>query len=268
MNKPDVSVLIPSYNPGQFLRKAIESVFYQSYKEWQIVLVDDHSTDNSLSTIDEYLKDSRVTLLKNNTNLGQSKTQNRGLSLIQTPYILKLDADDWLFPNTMEKMRKEMDLVSEKVALIWGNKTDIYEDQDGNILFEVPRIGGRSYNNPYEFMLSNDVPFPRFYRTSAVKSVGGWPTDDPWDGRHMEDRRIDYLLIEQFEIHWMNEMLYNYRQHPNNATKKIALYNEVFEWLVHYTLKKWGDQYEPIFKTYCGWRQLAQLKPKKKGCDL
>ncbi|MFD1357327.1 glycosyltransferase family 2 protein [Fictibacillus halophilus] len=264
MNKPDVTVLIPSYNSGPFLRKAIESVFYQTYKEWQIVLVDDHSTDNSLLTIEEFLKDSRVTLLKNHTNLGQSKTQNRGLSIINTPYILKLDADDWLFPNTIEKMRKEIDLVSERVALIWGNKTDVYEDRDGNILLEVPRIGGRSYKNPYEFMLSNDVPFPRFYRTSALKCVGGWPTDDPWEGRHMEDRRIDYLLIEHFEIHWMNEMLYNYRQHPNNATKKIALYNEVFEWLVHYTLKKWGDKYEPIFKTYCGWRQIAQLQPKEK----
>jgi glycosyltransferase involved in cell wall biosynthesis len=264
VNKPDVTVLIPSYNPGPFLRTAIESVFYQTYKKWQIVLVDDHSTDNSLLTIEDFLKDSRVTLLKNHTNLGQSKTQNRGLSIIHTPYILKLDADDWLFSNTIEKMRKEIDLVSEKVALIWGNKTDIYVDRDGEILLEVPRIGGRSYNNPYEFMISNDVPFPRFYRTSALKSVGGWPTDDPWEGRHMEDRRIDYLLIEHFEIHWMNEMLYNYRQHPNNATKKIALYNEVFEWLVHYTLKKWGDKYEPIFKTYCGWRQIAQLQPKEK----
>ncbi|KZE63407.1 hypothetical protein AWM68_15440 [Fictibacillus phosphorivorans] len=265
MKKPDVTVLIPSYNPGRFLKDAIESVFKQTYKEWQIVLVDDHSTDNSLLIIEEFLKDSRVTLLKNHSNLGQSKTQNRGLATIHTPYILKLDADDWLFPNTIEKMRKEIDQVSENVALIWGNKTDVYQDRDGNMLLEVPRIGGRSYNDRYEFMLSNDVPFPRFYRTTALKSVGGWPTDDPWEGRHMEDRRIDYLLIEHFEIHWMNEMLYNYRQHPNNATKKIALYNEVFEWLVQYTLKKWGDKYEPIFKTYCGWRQIAQLQPKKKG---
>jgi glycosyltransferase involved in cell wall biosynthesis len=265
VDKPDVTVLIPSYNPGPFLKEAVESVFNQTYQGWQIVLVDDHSTDNSLLTIEEFLKDSRVTVLRNHTNLGQSKTQNRGLSIIHTPYILKLDADDWLFPDTIEKMRNEIDQVSENVVLIWGNKTDVYVDRKGNILLKVPRTGGSSYNDRYEFLLSNVVPFPRFYRTSALKSVGGWPTDDPWEGRHMEDRRIDYLLIEHFEIHWMNEMLYNYRQHPNNATKNIALYNEVFEWLVNYTLKKWGGKYHPVFKTYCGWRQIAQLLPAEKS---
>jgi glycosyltransferase involved in cell wall biosynthesis len=265
VSRQDVTVLIPSYNPGPFLKEAVKSVFTQTYREWKIVIVDDYSTDNSLQTIKEFSEDPRVTILKNPKNLGQSKSQNRGLSIIETPFILKLDADDWLFPNTIEKMRKEIDKVSDKIALICGNKTDVYEDRDGNRLLVVPRIGGRSYKDPYEFLLSNHVPFPRFYRTSALKSLGGWPTDDPWEGRHMEDRRIDYLLIEHFEIHWMNEMLYNYRQHLNNATRNIELYNEVFEWLVKYTLEKWGGKYKPVFKTYCGWRQVGQLLPTEKS---
>ncbi|SFE08510.1 Glycosyltransferase involved in cell wall bisynthesis [Bacillus sp. OV194] len=263
MENYDVTVLIPSYNPGIFLKDALESVFRQTYDKWKIVLVDDGSTDQSLAFVEDYLNDPRVTLIRLKENAGQSKAQNEGLAVIDTPFIMKLDSDDWLFFDTIEKLRNEAEKVSDHVALIWGNKTDIYEDREGNKLLEVPRIGGRSYSDRYEFLLSNDVPFPRFYRTSALKQVGGWPTDDPWEGRHLEDKRMDALLIEHFEIHWIDEMLYNYRQHANNATKKIDLYNEVFEWHIYNTLKNWGDLYTPVFRTYCGWKQLAQLIPKQ-----
>ncbi|WP_347550674.1 glycosyltransferase family 2 protein [Pseudalkalibacillus hwajinpoensis] len=261
--KQDVTVLIPSFNPGSYLAQAIESVFQQTYQSWKVVIVDDGSNDNSLFTIKHYLMDPRVILIKMKKNYGQSKAQNAGLKMINTPYTLKLDADDWLFPNSLEVLLQEVQNVSNKVALICGNKTDVYCDENGNKLIEVPRREGITFENPYQFLLSNFVPFPRLYRTKVLKELGGWPTDDPWQGRHMEDRRMDFLIVEKYEIKWIDKMLYNYRQHPNNATKNIELYNQVFEWLIYYTLKKWGDEYEPQFKTHCGWRQLSELRLKK-----
>ncbi|MCF6136878.1 glycosyltransferase family 2 protein [Pseudalkalibacillus berkeleyi] len=259
-----VTVLTPFYNPGKrFLKEALDSVFSQTFTRWKLILVDDASTDDSIMGIRDYLDDPRVSLIKNRENLGQSKSQNIGLDEIDTPYIVKLDSDDWFFPHTIEVLLKEMESASEDVALIWGNKTDVYEDRDGNTCLTVPRYGGASYEDKYEFILSNDVPFPRFYRTAALKSVGGWPTDDPWEGRVMEDRRIDIRLIENYKIHWIDEMLYNYRQHPFNATKKLDLYNEVFEWHIYDTLVRWGNEYRPKFKYRCGWKQLAELIPNK-----
>lgn len=260
--KTKVTVLTPFYNPGKrFLKEAVDSVFSQTFKHWEIVLVDDASTDDSLEAIEEYLKDPRIHLIRNSKNLGQSKAQNAGLSIIETPYIIKLDSDDWFFPETIEIMLKAMEQSPEDVALIWGNKTDVYEDRKGNTCLSVPRKGGASYNDKYKFLLSNDVPFPRFYRTDALNEVGGWPTDDPWEGRVMEDRRIDVRLIEKYKIHWIDHMLYNYRQHPFNATKQLDLYNEVFEWHIYDTLKGWGDEYIPVFKYHCGWKQLSELLP-------
>ncbi|WLD94941.1 glycosyltransferase family 2 protein [Alkalihalobacillus sp. AL-G] len=267
--KADVTVLIPFFNPGvRFLKKAVDSVFIQTYNQWKIIFVDDASTDQSLKGIKEYIDDPRITLLTNHVNLGQSKAQNVGLDAVDTPYIIKLDSDDWFFPDTIEVMMEKIKSLPENVGLLWGNKTDIYEDREGDICLRVPRIGGESHSDKYKFLLSNLVPFPRFYRTNALREVGGWPTDDPWDGRVMEDRRIDVRLIERFEIHWMDAMLYNYRQHPFNATKNLDLYNEVFEWHIYDTLKRWGNEYEPIFKYRCGWKQLAELKPVKKKKSL
>ncbi|MCF6409170.1 glycosyltransferase family 2 protein [Pseudalkalibacillus salsuginis] len=265
----EVTVLIPFYNPGRrFLREALRSVFEQTYQKWKIVLVNDASSDDSVDCIKEFTDDPRVTLLTHEFNKGQSHAQNTGLDVIDTPFIIKLDSDDWFFPETLEKMAAEMKWLPGDVALLWGRKTDVYEDREGNTCLRVPRKEGASYSDKYEFLLSNDVPFPRFYRTEALKRVGGWPTDDPWDGRVMEDRRIDVRLIERYKIHWIDEMLYNYRQHPFNATKKLDLYNEVFEWHIFDTLRRWGKEYEPEFKFRCGWKQLAALHPIEKRKSL
>jgi glycosyltransferase involved in cell wall biosynthesis len=265
--KSDVTVLIPSYNPGKYLRKAVDSVFKQTYKKWKLIIVDDASTDKSLSTIKKQLKDPRVQLIRNPINVGQSKTQNVGLQYVDTPFILMLDSDDWLFRDTLEILVNESKRVSDDVALICGNRRTVYEDEDGKIMYETFREYGRDFDDKYEFILSNYVPYPRFYRTSALRYVGGWPTDDPYEGRYLEDQRMDHRLIEHFKIHWINYMLYNYRQHSSNMSSNLAVMNEMKEWLVRDSLKRWGDHYEPVFDYESGWLILKELIPKKINGD-
>ncbi|HDX9579582.1 TPA: glycosyltransferase family 2 protein [Bacillus pseudomycoides] len=257
--KSDVTVLIPSYNPGNYLRQAVDSVFKQSYKNWKLIIVDDASTDNSLSTIKNCLKDSRVRLIRNPINVGQSKTQNVGLQYVDTPFILMLDSDDWLFPHTLQILVNESKQMSDDVALICGKKRVIYEDTDGKIINESIWEYGRDFDDKYEFILANYVPYPRFYRTAALKYVGGWPTDDPYEGRYLEDQRMDHRLIEHFKIHWINYLLYNYRRHSNNMSSKLSLMNEMKEWLVLDSLKRWGDYYQPVFEYEDGWLYVKEL---------
>jgi glycosyltransferase involved in cell wall biosynthesis len=265
-----ITVLIPFYNPGKYLKEAVESVFNQTFQDWKLVLVNDASTDKSELSIKEYLRDPRVTLIRNNTNLGQSKTQNAGLNIIDTPYILMLDSDDWFFPYTIEVLLNEAEKVSADVALICGNLTKVFEDKDGNIIKKQEMLGGKTFDDHYEFLLANYIPYPRLYRTSALKSVGGWPIDDPYEGRYLEDRRMDVLLIEKYKIHWVNQMLYNYRKHTSNATvKHKRILNKMISWNIHYALKRWGNKYKPKFKRDSdGWKRLVKLKSKHiRGID-
>ncbi len=74
--------------------EAIESVFSQTYKNWKLILINDASTDNSLSLIEKYLSDDRVSIVHHQHNLGQSSSLNTGLNLVDTPFIIQLDADD------------------------------------------------------------------------------------------------------------------------------------------------------------------------------
>ncbi|SFE38482.1 hypothetical protein SAMN05428981_105153 [Bacillus sp. OV194] len=160
-------------------------------------------------------------------------------------------------------MIAEAERVSEDVALICGNHTLIYENEQGQVLRIVEVKGEKSFDDPYEFLLANYVPYPRLYRTSALKEVGGWPTDDLYEGRYLEDRRMDVLLIEKYKIHWINYMLYNYRKHFNNLTvQRKDILNDMIRWNIEYALKRWGDHFTPVYEESSDWVELRKLEPK------
>jgi len=97
-----ISVIIPVYNVAQYLRQCLDSVISQSYKNIEIILVNDGSTDNSLSICEEYLhKDSRILLL-NKTNGGLSDARNFGLPKATGDYIWFVDSDDWIVSDAIE----------------------------------------------------------------------------------------------------------------------------------------------------------------------
>lgn len=262
-----VTVIIPSYNPGNYLREAVASVFVQTHKNWRLVIIDDASTDNSLESIHDLLRDSRVNLILNPMNIGQSKSLNIGLQFVETNFFMQLDADDWLFPDSLTVLINEARHISNDVALIIGNVTKIYKDETG----QEKRVGirrkewGYQYNSRYEILLANLFPWQKFYRTSAIKEVGGWPTLDPYGGRHAEDLFIFLRLIEKYQFHWVDHMIYNYRLHSNNSTNDNKTYMEIVEWAIRDAIKRWGDIYDPVFMTAKeGWLYLDKLIPKRK----
>ena len=99
-----VSVIMPVYNTEKYLGKAIESVLSQTYTDYELLLIDDKSTDNSKEICREYSKkDSRVTLLENNSEChGPGPTRNIGLDYATGDYVYFMDADDWIDQELLE----------------------------------------------------------------------------------------------------------------------------------------------------------------------
>lgn len=277
-----VTVLIPFYNPGSYILEALDSVFLQTYKDWQIILIDDASTDNTVTIIEDYLKDPRVRLVRHSQNMGQSKSMNTGLKQVETPFLIQLDADDWFYPHTLEILIKETETNPEEIAVFSGNINVLFEFSKNEAIRKRNRniqllkkqerlrtkaqtiVRGRSFQNRYDFLMANCSVWPRFYLTSALQSVGGWPVDDPYEGRYAEDLSVLLRLIENYRFHWVDEVLMNHRRHNYNQSNMEKIYGEVIEWRVRDTLKRWGDDFEPIFKTTKkGWKVVTQLKAKK-----
>jgi glycosyltransferase involved in cell wall biosynthesis len=100
---PLVSVIIPTYNNGHLIEKALKSIIDQSYKRWEIIIVDNYSTDNTKSIIEEYKKDVRIQFFQINNEGIVAKSRNLGIKKATGEYIAFLDSDDWWSPSKLEE---------------------------------------------------------------------------------------------------------------------------------------------------------------------
>lgn len=98
-----VSIITPSYNTAKYIGKTIESVQAQTYKNWEMIIVDDCSSDNTDEFVAEYFKDSRIRYIKNEKNSGAAVSRNRALREARGRWIAFLDSDDLWMPEKLEK---------------------------------------------------------------------------------------------------------------------------------------------------------------------
>lgn len=106
---PLVSVIMPVYNAAPYLREAIDSILNQTFTDFELLAIDDGSTDNSRNIISEYT-DSRIRLIVNDKNLKIVKTLNKGIALSRGKYIARMDSDDISVLDRLEKQVKYMEL--------------------------------------------------------------------------------------------------------------------------------------------------------------
>ncbi len=109
--KPLVSVVMPVYNPGRYLIDAIESILHQTFTDFEFIIVDDASTDNSWKIIKSYTKkDSRIIAFRNKINLGVSLTSNIAISQARGKFIARMDSDD---VSTLDRLQKQVDFLKQ-----------------------------------------------------------------------------------------------------------------------------------------------------------
>lgn len=106
-----VSIIMPSYNTAQYIEKTIKSVLDQKYTNWELIIVDDCSTDNTDEVVKKYLNDKRIKYLKNEQNSGAAISRNRALRAARGQWIAFLDSDDLWMP---EKLEKQICFMKEK----------------------------------------------------------------------------------------------------------------------------------------------------------
>ncbi len=122
--KPKISILLPSYNYQAYITIAIESVIKQTYQNWELIIIDDGSKDDSIKVIKKY-KDKRIRLYTQE-NKGVSKTLNKAFDLSKGEYICFLDADDFYHP---EKLEKQLSLIESGYDIVTSHVSAV--DKDG-----------------------------------------------------------------------------------------------------------------------------------------
>lgn len=102
--RPLVSIIMPLYNAESFLNESVGSILSQTYDNWELIVIEDCSSDGSLSLARDFEKqDGRITVYRNKRNLGAAKSRNEGLKFVSGDYVAFIDADDAWFPEKLER---------------------------------------------------------------------------------------------------------------------------------------------------------------------
>lgn len=162
-----ISVIIPVYNVEDYLHVCINSVLKQSYQDFEIICVDDSSTDSSLEILEYFTKkDSRIKIIKNDFNQGPGYSRNCGLDVAKGKYVFFLDGDDWIDFNTFEILVRKAD--ENKLDLLFFNEINFNEEMhefsidssfndDLITKFENKVFNHFDLNKKDLFKLSNDI---------------------------------------------------------------------------------------------------------------
>lgn len=136
MTSPKVSVLMSVYNNAPYLEKAVQSILNQTFSDFELIIVDDGSTDES-ATIIQNQSDSRIRFLQNEDNNGLAKSLNRGLDIAKGDYIARMDGDDISLPHRLETQVKFLDQHPE-IGVLGSRMQVISADDERLFNYDVP----------------------------------------------------------------------------------------------------------------------------------
>lgn len=124
MEKEYFSVLMPTYNQAAFIRRAIRSLYRQTFRRWELIIVNDGCTDETEAAIRDYLEDERVTYLKNDSNQGLGCALNRAMETARGEWIAYLPSDDYYFDNHLESLSRAFRAHPDLVLVYAGIRFD------------------------------------------------------------------------------------------------------------------------------------------------
>lgn len=210
-----VTVVIPTYNRAKFISRGIDSILNQTISNWKLLIVDDGSKDKTKVVVERYLFDPRIRYVKLKKNRGVCYTLNHALSLVDTKYFSQLDADDWYEPRTLEVCVNKMEKASTKTAVVYGHEKVWKAVKNGKVKY-LNKKRKRNIRGKYDFITFHPMIYPRFYRTDALRKVGGWSRNVPQKGRYAEDRQILLKLAGKYKFRATGVTLYNRLKHKSN----------------------------------------------------
>lgn len=232
MGNVKISVVMSVFNAEKYLASAIESILCQTYSDFELILINDQSTDGSKQIILEYAqKDPRIVVLENEENIGLTKSLNKGIAVAKGEYIARMDADDISVPDRFEK---QVAFLEEHPEYSFVSCIGRYIDENGNP--EQLRYFPETNEEIYAMMHKVDCvmhPGVIFRRLDIAKI-----------GNYCEDFRVvqDYDLwfrgmAAGYKFYNIQEPLVLFRRNESYNTRKSKAYR-----LVDYRVRKKGYQ--------------------------
>lgn len=213
---PKVTVLMPVYNAGKFLREAIDSILNQTFKDFEFLIINDGSTDKTAQILQSY-HDPRIKIVDNKVNIGLTRSLNKGLKIAKGKYIARMDADDISLPDRLEKQLpileedENIGLISSRITLIDENNNEMgdwHTDRKNNSPEEI------FYTLFFENCLAHSSVF---YIKDIVLKIGGY--NESFE--KAQDYQLWARLAKSVKIVKIRKMEVKIRIHAKNTNLQI-----------------------------------------------
>ena len=250
-----VSIIMCSYNSAQFIVKAVQSILDQTYQDWELIISDDQSPDNTEEVLQPFLSDPRVTLYIQEQNLGYVKNKNTALKRATGDLVTQLDCDDISHFERIGKLVKVFKDNPEVMICGSGFRTIGEDDQpitlpdfevadqehESDFLIEKPQL-------EYPFWFPNLI-----WRRELFGEIGYFP--EYFIGIYGDDHYWTIKANEKYPIYFLKDRLYDYRINPNSITN---VYDDPRKLIAQDVIK---ELYRLVTETGTDW--LEQNKPEE-----
>ena len=223
---PSVSVCVPAYEAASFVERTVDSVLAQTRDDWELVVVDDASTDGTWDVLQRYTDDPRVRLFRNERNLGAAATWNRVVSLATAPYVKVLCSDDVLRPTCLEQQAQVLDDDrSGRLQLVVARR-DIVDAAD-RVLIAGRGLNGLSGRVDGAAAMRHLVargtnlfgePSVTMFRRATLDDVGGF--DARW--HYMIDLAAYAAVLKRGDLFAIDGTLAAFRVGPHSWSARLA----------------------------------------------
>lgn len=256
---PKVSVLMPAYNSEKYIAEAIESILNQTFTDFEFVIINDGSTDNTAKIVKDYAKrDKRIRFIDNKKNQGVAKTRNQLLGLANGEYIAYQDSDDISLPHRLSVQVGFLD--KHKDISVLGAVLETFPKTEKIISLPCPKI--------LDFYESNPVPNPVvMFRKNDIEAYGFKYNEE---FQTCEDYDFWVRVVRVLKIFNLNDVLYRYRilenslSHNNPNIKKFdkIIRNKIINYLTDNEMTKL--KLSPKYNQYLfGFIPLFRVKQKR-----
>ena len=203
------SIIIATHNNEKYIVEAIASVINQTFKEWELIIVNDKSTDNTENKIKSFLKDKRIKLINNEKQLGVGASRNIGVKNISSKFFGDLDGDDCLHPKAIEIMY-DAHCKYPKAGMIYS------QFMHCDIKMNPIKIGYcKDIPKNMTNLEANKVSHFRTYKLQYFNKTAGFHEIV----MKAIDKDISFKMEEVSELKFINSVLYFYRNHPEGISQ-------------------------------------------------
>lgn len=195
-----VSIVVASYNKANYIIETVDSVLSQTFSNWELIIVDDCSTDNTLELLTTKYFDKRIKVIKNERNLGANRSRNKGIELAHGAYILFLDADDFLSENCLKNRVKWAKAHPETNLLVFT--MGVFYKKPG----DDPRVWKPISKDPLKDFLKHKLPWSilqPFWKREFISELQGFDEtfkrleDVELNTRALLTRNVRYVLVTE-----------------------------------------------------------------------